>query len=165
MNKQTEKPTDGLKNKINLLKVHLTPKFFSPKNKSSCFGEYFFEKKFGFGQIIDFLCPIEVLKIVLKSPPFWLTTVFQKIKGLATTVTSLNSRTQTMNFCARKAYNWLNCLSVFSKWHHNSTLLRSLFTRSWSIQNSTSTGHKKLRIWPNPKIISKTYSPKHEDFF
>ena len=70
-----------------------------------------------------------------------------------------------MNFRARKAYNWLNCLSVFSKWRHNSTLPRSPFTRSWSIRYSTSTEHKKLGIWLNPKIFSKKYSPKHEDFF
>ena len=43
-----------------LIKVHLTPKFFFRLKKSSCFGDYFFEKIFGFGQILEFLCPVEV---------------------------------------------------------------------------------------------------------
>ena len=60
------------------LKVHLTPKFFYRLKKSSCFGDYFFKKIFGFGQILEFLCPVEVRKITLKSPPFWLATAFQR---------------------------------------------------------------------------------------
>ena len=42
------------------VKVHLTPKFFFRLKKSSRFGDYFFEKNFGFGQILEFLCPVEV---------------------------------------------------------------------------------------------------------
>ena len=42
------------------IKVHLTPNFFSRLNKSSCFGEYFFEKIFEFGEILNFLCSVEV---------------------------------------------------------------------------------------------------------
>ena len=41
-------------------KVHLTPKFFFRCKKSSCFGEYFFEKIVRFDQILNFLCPFEV---------------------------------------------------------------------------------------------------------
>ena len=40
--------------------MHLTPKFFFRLRTSSCFDEYFFEKIFGFGQIHNFLCPVEV---------------------------------------------------------------------------------------------------------
>ena len=43
-----------------MVKVHLTPKFFFRCKKSSCFGEYFFEKIVRFGQILNFLCPFEV---------------------------------------------------------------------------------------------------------
>ena len=78
-----------------------------------------------------------------------------------------------MNFHARKhledrnKFKELaeNCLSIFSKWRHNCTLPRSLFTQSWSIRNSTSTEHKKSRIWPHQKNFSKKWSPKHEDSF
>ena len=34
------------------IKVHLTPNFFFHLKESSCFGDYFFEKIFGFGQIL-----------------------------------------------------------------------------------------------------------------
>ena len=45
--------------------------------KSPCFGEYFFKRIVRFTQILEFSCPIEVKKNALKSPPFWLTAVFQ----------------------------------------------------------------------------------------
>ena len=40
--------------------MNLTPIFFFRLKKSSCFGEYVFEKILGFGQILNFLCPVEV---------------------------------------------------------------------------------------------------------
>ena len=43
-----------------VFKVHLTPKFFFRLKKSSCFGDYFFKNIFGFCQILEFLCPVEV---------------------------------------------------------------------------------------------------------
>ena len=90
-----------------------------------------------------------------------------KIKGLATCVTSLREPRQWISVLERllQIDDWLNCLSVFSKWRHNSTLPRSQFMRPCSIRNSTSTGHKILRIWTNPKLFSNKNSPKHEDYF
>ena len=41
--------------------MHLTPKIFFSLQKSSCFGEYFSEKNVGFGQILNFLCPVWTL--------------------------------------------------------------------------------------------------------
>ena len=42
------------------LKVHLTPNFFIRLNECACFLEYICEKIFGFGQILDFLWPVEL---------------------------------------------------------------------------------------------------------
>ena len=45
---------------VELIKVHLTPKIFFRAKKSSSFGEYFFEEIVWFGEILNFLCPVEV---------------------------------------------------------------------------------------------------------
>ena len=54
-----------------ILKVHLTPKFFSLSNKFCCHFEHFVTKSFWFGLIPDFLCAVEIRKIGRKYTPFW----------------------------------------------------------------------------------------------
>ena len=83
--KKTRTTKNAIVQRVVSFKVHLTPKFFFRLKKSSCFGDYFFEKIFGFGKILEFLCPIEVRKIAA----ILARGRVSKIKGLATTVTSL----------------------------------------------------------------------------
>ena len=59
-------------------KVHLTPTLFLAKNESTCYLKYFCAAIFGFGQIIDFLCPDEIPKIAPEHHHYCFTTEFEE---------------------------------------------------------------------------------------
>ena len=59
--------------------MHLTPEFFFAK-KIHALAIIYSKKVFDFVKSLIFLCSVEVRKIILKSPPFWLTTVFSRAR-------------------------------------------------------------------------------------
>ena len=69
------------------LKVHLITIFFFAKK--FCMLWWFIQKNFLILSNPQFFMTCWERKIILKLLPFWLTTVFSRVKGLVTTVTSL----------------------------------------------------------------------------